>query len=145
MKSIRFALMSSLTLALLGASMGARANAQGLTGNFTLPFTAHWGMATLQPGDYSFKAASVPGGKLFVYRGKRAVAMIYAQGFGLKTSGPNVLVVERDEAASTIRQMVVPSIGLVLYYPAHKPKHGSVQEERQAGLRIPIVETAGGQ
>ncbi|HVN06981.1 MAG TPA: hypothetical protein VMT86_21335 [Bryobacteraceae bacterium] len=145
MKSIRFALLSSLTLALLGPSMGARANAQGLTGNFTLPFAAHWGTATLQPGDYTFKAATVPGGKLFVYQGKRAVAMIYAQSFGLKASGRSVLVVERDEAAQTIRQMVLPDIGLVLYYPAYNPKRGSVQEERQAGLSIPIAETAGGQ
>jgi hypothetical protein len=61
MKSIRFTMLSSLALALLGPCL---ANAQGLTGKFTLPFEARWGLATLQAGDYSFKLDHATGGSL---------------------------------------------------------------------------------
>lgn len=143
MKSIRFTLM---TLALLGTSFGTGlANAQGLTGKFTLPFEARWGLATLAAGDYSFKLDRAPGGSLHLYRGTKPVALIYAQSFDQKASGRSTLMVVRDESTATIREMSLPDAGLVLYYAPPKAKRGSAQEERQAGQVIPLAVTFGGQ
>jgi len=142
MKSIRFTMLSSLALALLGPCL---ANAQGLTGQFTLPFEARWGLATLQAGDYSFKLNHAPGGSLCLYRGTKVVALIYAESFAEKASGRNALVVVRDDAAATVREMTLPSAGLVLYYAPHKFKPGSAQEERRAGQAIPVAVTVAGQ
>ena len=136
MKSIRFTMLSSLALALLGPCL---ANAQGLTGKFTLPFEARWGMATLQAGDYSFKMDRAPGGALQLYCGTKVVALIYPQSFNQKASGHSALLVVTDRTMPTIREMTLPSAGIVLYYAPHKPKRGSAQEERQARQFIPIT------
>ena len=138
MKSIRFTMLSSLALALLGPCL---ANAQGLSGKFTLPFEARWGLATLQAGDYSFKLQGAPGGSLYLYRGKKPVAMIYAQSFDQKASAQNALVLFRDDEAATVRELTLPSAGLVLYYAPHKFKRGSAPEERQTAQAIPIAVT----
>jgi hypothetical protein len=129
-------MLSFLALALLGPFL---ANAQGLTGKFTLPFEARWGLATLQAGDYSFKLDRAPGGALQLYRGNKAMAFIYAQSFDQKVSAHSALIVVRDDVAATIREMTLPSAGLVLRCAPHKPKRGSAQEERQAAQAIPVV------
>jgi len=136
MKSMRFTILSSLALALLGPCL---ANAQGLTGKFTLPFEARWGLATLKAGDYSFKLDRAPGGSLHLYSGTKTVALIYAQTFDQKASSHNALIVVRDDAAATIREMTLPAAGLILYYAPHKFKRGTAQQERQAALTIPVV------
>ena len=107
MKSIRFTMLSSLALALLGPCFGTGlANAQGLTGKFTLPFEARWGTAALRPGDYSFKLEHAPGGSLYLYRGTKPVAIVYAQSFDQKASGHDALMVVRENAPATIREIV---------------------------------------
>ena len=146
MKSIRFTMLSSLALALLGPCFGTGlANAQGLTGKFTLPFEARWGTAALRPGDYSFKLEHAPGGSLYLYRGTKPVAIVYAQSFDQKASGHDALMVVRENAPATIREMKLSSAGLVLYYAPHRPSRGSAPEERQAGLAIPVDVTPAGE
>jgi len=138
-------MLSSLALALLGPCFSTGlANAQGLTGKFTLPFEARWGLATLQAGDYSFKVDPASGGALSLYRGAKVVAFIYAQSLDQKTSGRSVLTVERDRAAATIRAMALPSAGVVLYYAPHRPKRGTAQEERMTGQVISLDVTVTG-
>jgi len=145
MKSVFFTLLSSLTLTLLGPCFGAGlANAQGLTGKFTLPFEAHWGLATLQAGDYSFKLNSAPNGTLYVYHGRQTVALIYAQTFDRKATERAVLVVIGDGTNNSIREMALPSVGLILRYAPPRFKRGSAPDERQVGQLIPIAVTAGG-
>ena len=146
MKSIRFTMLSSLALALLGPCFGTGlAHAQGLTGKFTLPFEAHWGLAALQPGDYSFQLAHAPKGWMVLYREGKSVAYIYAQGFDQKTSGRTALTVVRNDVAASVRELALPAAGLVLYYAPYRPKRGSALDERQASLPIPITVTSGGQ
>jgi hypothetical protein len=141
-----YTLLGALTLGLLGPCFGTgTANAQGLTGKFTLPYEARWGLANLQPGDYSFKMDKAPCGSLRVFRGTKAVALIYAQAFNEKTSGRDVLTVVNDGTASTVRELILPSAGLILYYAPHRPKHGSAQEEQQVGQTLPVAVTGAGQ
>ena len=144
MKSIRFTLLSSLALALLGPCFGTgTAYAQGLTGKFTLPFAAHWGQATLPAGDYAFKLAHAPQGVLNLYRDSKPVALIYAQSFAEKKSGREVLLVSQVNDTPTIREMALPSAGMVFYYAPAKAKRGTALEERGIGMAIPISITTG--
>ena len=136
MKSKRFTMLSSLALALLGPCL---ANAQGLTGKFTLPFDARWGLATLQAGDYSFKLDRAMGSALQLYRGTRTVALIYAQSFDQKASGHVALIVAVDSTTPTIREMTLPGAGIILYYAPHNFRRGSAQEEQRAAVFIPVV------
>lgn len=106
MKSLRFTLLSSLTLALLGTCFTAGlANAQGLTGKFTLPCDARWGLAALPAGDYSFHLDRAPAGWLHLFRGTRTIAMIYAQGYGQKAYSRAALLLVNHGATNTVREM----------------------------------------
>ena len=141
MKSNRFTLLISLVPALLGSCIGAgRACAQGRTGAFNLPFEAHWGLATLPPGDYWFKLEP-PEGLLLLYRGNRPVAIVHAQTFANKVSGRSTLIVVNEKGGATVRELLLPRIGMALYYAPYKPKHGSAVEDRPAGADIPIAVT----
>ncbi|HTQ52929.1 MAG TPA: hypothetical protein VMI94_00625 [Bryobacteraceae bacterium] len=146
MKSLRFTLLSSLALALLGPCFTAGlANAQGFTGKFSLPCDAHWGLATLAAGDYSFILDRAPGGSLHLFRGTKTVAMIYAQSFNQLNAGRPALLLVNDGTATTIREMRLPTSGMVLYYAPHKPKRGSAQEERQTAQLVPMTVTGAAQ
>jgi len=141
MKSIRFTLLSSLALALLGPCL---AQAQGLTGEFTLPMEARWGTATLQPGIYSFRIQHAPQGVLELYSGHKTVAFIYAQAADEKKSGRNTLTVVQDKYAATIREMSLPVAGMVLFYAPSSPKHGGAIEERGPGQASVLAVTISG-
>ncbi len=143
MKTIRFTILSSLALALLGPCFGT-AYAQGLTGKFTLPFEARWGLATLKAGDYKFTLDHAPGGMLHLYRGAKPVAFIVAETYAPKVTGRPSLTVTTDSIASTIRELALPDAGLVLYYPQIKPKRGSALEEQRTAQMIPVTVTGGG-
>lgn len=54
----RYVVSSALAIVAL-ASVTLPANAQNYKGKFTLPFEAHWGIADLQPGEYTVWTDSV--------------------------------------------------------------------------------------
>ena len=75
MKSVRSYIMIGC-LAIAAVVNAGLASAQVVTGQFRLPFAAHWGMATLPAGDYTFKLDHVNSqGTLALYQGTRAVAL----------------------------------------------------------------------
>jgi len=146
MKSLGFRLLGALTIALLVACCTIQpAQAQGFTGKFTLPFEVRWGIANLPAGDYSFRMAPTPNGALLLNRGTHTVAIIYAQAFNEKSSPRDALVLSSDGTNTVVRQLTLPTVGLVLYYAPHAPKHGSAQDERMAELTIPIAATGAAQ
>ena len=53
MKFLKTCAFSVVLLAIVGALTASPASAQNLRGTFNLPFEAHWGAATLQPGQYT--------------------------------------------------------------------------------------------
>lgn len=141
MKSIGFTMLSSLALALLGPCFGTGlAYAQGHTGKFTLPFEVRWGLATLQPGDYSFTLGKAPDSLLYVYSGRKGVALICAMTSDDRAPDRPKLTVVRDKTVATVREMSLP--GVVLYYRMHKPKRGTALDERATAMAIPIAITA---
>jgi hypothetical protein len=130
-------------LAVAAALSAGLANAQNTKGNFTLPFEARWGLATLPAGDYSFKLdhATVDG-TLQLYRGTKAVALIKSQGCNPNNdrTGGSELVVTRDKAGSgpVVTALRLASSGVVFSYAPHKPKHGTAPEEREIAQIIPV-------
>jgi len=145
MKTIRISALVRLgTVALLAVCFNAgRARAQVVVveGKFTLPFEAHWGRATLPPGDYSFTLdKATVDGKITLFRGARAVALIPCQGGTDERSDRSELVVVRNNAGRSIRELHLPTIGMVLSYWPHKPRRDRA-EEREVAQVIPVIGT----
>ena len=136
-------LLRTLALGVLLLCLGvAAANAQSFQGTFSLPSEVRWGMAPLQPGPYTFNLEGVrTGNTLQLMQNGRAVAMVLPQGHNPSVAGPNALVIKSGKSGSTVREIRLPDIGVVLYYAPHTPKRGSAAEEREVAQMIPITAT----
>jgi hypothetical protein len=140
MKSIwNFALLKLAVGSLAALSFNAGlANAQNLAGRFTLPFEAHWGLATLPAGDYSFVLEGTSSGnRVQVFRGAQNVAFVMNQSYDPNSSGGMSLTVIRNSDGYTVRDLNVPEIGKVLHYLPNS-KQGSADREREIA-QIPIT------
>jgi hypothetical protein len=142
MKSVRsFTMVGCLAVA--AALNPGLASAQVYTGQFTLPFAAHWGMATLPAGDYSFKLDHPTlEGTLELYQGTKAVALIKSQGYHLNDdhTGSSALIVTRDNAGSspTVSALRLAQAGMVFSYMPHRPKHETAPAEKEMAQIIPV-------
>lgn len=144
MKTIRISTLMKLAMVTVLAVCfnTGRASAQEVAGTFTLPYEAHWGRATLPPGDYSFRLDS-PGfqGVLLLSRGTNVVAMIPDQGRGDEKSSRNELVVNRTAAGCTIRELHLPKLGIVLDYGEQKNRGNRAAKESEVAQVIPLKVT----
>ena len=144
MKSIRDnTLLRSLALGALVFCLGAGvASAQSFQGKFSLPTKVSWGMATLQAGDYTVSLEGVrTGNTLQLMQNGKVVARLQPQSHNPAAAGPDALVINSGQSGSTVREIRLPDIGVVLYYAPHTPKHGSAAEEREVAQMIPITAT----
>ncbi|MGH9451756.1 MAG: hypothetical protein ACRD11_14665 [Terriglobia bacterium] len=74
-----------MSLALVLAAGISKATSSG--GKFTLPYEAHWGIAVLPPGDYTFTVISPSGSPRYLdVRGKRSGAYIFPLGTQIGTN-----------------------------------------------------------
>lgn len=136
-------LMKLAAVTLLALCFNARpASAQEVTGTFTLPFEAHWGRATLPPGNYSFRLNS-PGfeGILMLSRGTKVVAMILDQGRGDEKLGRSELIVDRTAAGCTIRELHLAKLGIVAYYRQQKTRGNRATEKSEVAhvIRLKVA------
>jgi hypothetical protein len=133
--------MSSLVrlvvLGLLVVGFHAKpANAQTLSGKFTLSSATRWAQVTLSPGDYSFKMdAMSPGYKFTVCRGGQHVALIVARAYNYTSSARSEFVVENG----TVRGFTLAPMGMTFLYPAKNPGGRGVPQESRAAQIIPIA------
>jgi len=134
MKSVRrFTMLAFLVLALTGI-----AGAQGMTGNFTLPSETRWGPAILPAGEYSFTLGNCASNRaLHIFRGRTGVAVLYATTWDAKAKGNNELVLEGNGEVKDVRQLSLPEIGIVLFYPASR-KAEPMNDYRQIAMGIPV-------
>lgn len=137
-------IVRSVVLALAGTLvLAGLASAQTAAGKFTLPYEARWGLATLPPGDYSFKLDQAQSfGRLQLCRGGKNVAMIRAQSYSTESSGSSALTVVRASAGNTVSDLSLPDIGVVLHYAPHKSGRASAEQEREIAQKLP-VDTSG--
>ena len=136
-------LLRTLALGVLLFSLGvAVASAQPFHGKFSLPSEVRWGTATLQAGDYTINLQGLrTGNMLQVRENGKVVATVLPQSHNPAMAGPAELVIENGKTGSTVREIRLPDIGVVLYYAPHAPKHGTATEEREVAQMIPIAAT----
>ena len=142
MKSIRHSTqLRTLALGVLVICLGAGvANAQSFQGKFSLSDKVSWGTATLQKGDYTFSLEGVRSGNtLQLMQNGKVVALLQPQSHDPAATGPDTLVIYSGKSGSTVREIRLPDIGVVLYYASHTPKRGTAAEEREVARFIPIT------
>jgi len=112
------------------------ANAQTLSGKFTLSSATCWAQTTLPPGEYSFTMdATYPGYKFTIRHGTQSVAMIVARAYNYTSSVRSEMMVENG----TVRGFTLAPMGMTFLYPAKNPGGRVVPQEPQAAQIIPIA------
>jgi hypothetical protein len=94
-----------LTLLGIFASVGVL-NAEDCSGSFTLPYEAHWGLATLPPGAYTFKINTESSPYTVRIYGKDGGALVYAAGVSTENAdGRSELIIVRSGNKVIVRAL----------------------------------------
>jgi hypothetical protein len=139
MKSIRsFTLLNLAMGSLLAICFNSgQAGAQTMAGKFTLPFEAHWGVATLPAGTYSFTVEGIGReAEVRVLHGSQTVAYMLNQGFDTTPSRSISLTIARNHAGKFVRDLSLPEIGQIFHFAPPKGERGSTGGEQEIA-RIP--------
>jgi hypothetical protein len=147
MKWIRcFTLAKGLLLALLAAGLSTGlASAQDCEGTFTLPFEARWGLATLAPGNYSFRLEATGSLHFVTIRhGLKAAAMVVEDGRNTYESaaGPSALIAVRSGGKYRITRLRLAEAGLVLNYLPPKAERQILAQGPVLTRHVPILMAA---
>jgi len=110
-----------IALSTLGFT-AAFADAQARQGKFKLPVEAHWGLAVLPPGDYTFTLDHATANGMIIVRGQGKAAIIPATaGISLsKITEQSELVLVNRDGRRTVRSMYLGHLGLTLQYRVPK-------------------------
>jgi|SRR5579863_4419649 len=141
MKSIRsFTLLNLAIGSLLAICFNSGlASAQTMAGKFTLPYEAHWGLATLPAGTYSFTVEGIGReAKVRVLHGAETVAYMLNQGFDKTPSRSISLTIARNNSGKFVRDLSLPEIGQVFHFAPPKGERGSTVRDREIA-RIPVA------
>jgi len=117
------------------------ASAQVYKGQFTLPFAAQWGGATLPAGDYAFTLNSTAQPIIVrVEQGTRNVALVMAQSATASdASRASELIVARSGGHERIRVVHLAELGTDLYYAAPKAEGQEMASAPELIQRVPII------
>lgn len=127
-QAFRFAQVA-LASALAICCTTATASAQQSSYKFSLPYEAHWGLATLPAGTYSVAVEGLgTTARIHIYRGSQTVADIGSQSYDSKPSAKCKLTVVRSSAGNFVRDVTVPEIGEVFHFNV-KTRGPSTEEE----------------
>ncbi len=109
-----------LTAGLLGAAE--------VNGSFTLPLQAHWGLAVLPAGHYTFSLDhATVNGRILVRRGNEGVAVILAQALSpTDSSGASSMLIVGNRVSS----LHLAPIGLTYKYAIPKDQRREMLTER---------------
>ena len=136
MKNIRKSVLLALLALTMGVALTTSAQAQS-TGTFTLPVAAHWGMALLPAGDYSYSVQYSGASTLVQVRGEKgfAGALILASSLSSPASAAtrDQIVLEKEAGATYVSSLSISQLGVVLYYDA--PKAATAMARAQDGAR----------
>jgi len=137
-----FGAIRNLVLALACTVLFAGiASAQAYKGQFTLPFDAHWGQATLAAGDYTFTLNSTGQPAIVkIEQGRRRMALVMAHGFSTSNaSKESELIVTRSGDHLRIRVLHLAELGTDLYYAAPKTEGREMASAPELIQRVPII------
>jgi hypothetical protein len=117
------------------------ASAQVCKGQFTLPFDARWGRATLPAGDYSFTLNSAGQPSIVkIEQGNRNIALVMAQSATASdASRESELIVTRSGGSARIRVLHLAELGEDLRYAAPKAEGREMASAPELIQRVPII------
>ncbi len=117
------------------------ASAPACKGQFTLPFDAQWGRATLTAGDYTFTLDSNRQPSIVkIEQGQRNVALVMAQsGTASDASKQSELIVTRSGGHARIRVLHLAELGTDLYYGAPRAEGREMASAPELIQRVPIT------
>jgi hypothetical protein len=98
----------------------AAAQAQRVEGSFTLPYTVHWGLATLPAGNYTFEAPSSSEPFILTVRGEGTSAMIMSQGRTTLTANRSSLQIANEGSGAIVSSLQLAPYGLTFQYGSHR-------------------------
>ena len=131
----------------LALSVGAsQANAQSLRGTFDLPFEAHWGSVTLEPGQYTVSLPTQATLFPVMYvssQGKTKMILIGASS-AVKESDRSYLRVENIGETHVIRQLTSGPTGKLFTFGVSKSAKGEAKMARNMpDSTVAVIPTIG--
>ena len=135
-RNLVFAVASAFIFAGIASAQGPASK-----GQFTLPFDAQWGRATLPAGDYTFTLNSTGQPAIVkVEQGNRNIALVTAQSATASdTSKASELIVTRSGGHARIRVLHLAELGTDLYYSAPKAEGREMASAPELIQRVPII------
>jgi len=119
----------------------ASAQAPVCKGEFTLPFAAQWGRATLAAGDYTFTLTSTGQPTIVqIAQGTRNVALVMAQSTSTAdASKESELIVTRSGDHARIRVLHLAELGTDLFYAAPKAESREMASAPELIQSVPLI------
>jgi hypothetical protein len=112
MKTVK--MLAILALAMCGFT--AAANAQSVTGRFTLPYEVHWGTATLPAGEYMITMDSLHTATLVQSVSNSQSFFTHMPTINDSTKRPTSLVITSSRGERRVRSLNLPQYGKSLIY-----------------------------
>jgi hypothetical protein len=122
MKLVRkFSVVKALFVTVFGLALSAGpAQAQSLSGKFTLPTEVHWKTVVMPAGNYEFSLQGSGAGSMLVVRsidtGHSAMLMPVSVSEA-SASGSDSLQLTRQGGATFVTSFEMGSLGLIFHYP----------------------------
>ncbi|HZQ53760.1 MAG TPA: hypothetical protein VFB14_16280 [Bryobacteraceae bacterium] len=114
--------ISSATLSVTGV------HAQQIAGSFTLPYTLHWGLATLPPGHYTLLSESQSNPFTLRVRGAGTAAIIMSHGKRRLTGERSALHIVRHGNQAAVASLDLAYCGTTFEYATHLPPQIEVKQ-----------------
>lgn len=130
----RVGVLAIVTLATLAFT--AAANAQSLSGNFTLPHEVHWGGTVLPPGDYSIRMESSSKPAFIQSANGKTTMFTTVPTAGDKEKVAAGLLITVNGNERTVRALNLPQYGVSLIY---KPLTKAEREEVAQAETVPVI------
>ena len=134
--------ISLIALLLLFASF---ASAQDVSaGSFTLPVETRWGLATLPPGDYTYRlpSAALPAVVTVSGQGQRVMIMVTAGTSPHDVSDRSSLTLIRSGQKAFVRSFDLGHLGTTFYYRPPKGQNVLMAREPELIQRVPVIVAA---
>ena len=112
MKTIK--MLAILTLAMCASA--AAANAQSVTGRFTLPYEVHWGTATLPAGEYTIRMDSLHTATLVQSVSNSQSFFTRMPTMDTSAKGSMSLVITSSQGERRVRSLNLPQYRRALIY-----------------------------
>lgn len=112
----------------------AAAQAQDVTGSFTLPHSACWGMLRLPAGNYTFNTVSSDMPFILAVHGEGGSAFVMSQARSIVKGNRSFLQITEKNNQAVISSLQLAPYGLAFSY---RSKHCPAEEEETAANRTP--------